>query len=334
MSRSERKHDVVGIGNALVDILCHVEESVLRENGVNKGVMQLIDLPRAAHLYQLMANAEETCGGSAANTVAGIAMLGGCPAFIGKVKSDHLGRVFEEDIRALGAGYSTPPSPGDACFETGRCMVLITPDGERSMNTYLGASEFLSPADIDESLIADSGWIYLEGYRLDGAESRDAFRKAVECCHAHGGKVSLTLSDPHCVERHRGAFHELVRLGVDLVFCNRHELLAYYEAAGLDEALEAAADEFGIVACTDSENGAVIAAGRERHRVAAFETSVVDATGAGDFFAAGMLRGLTSGRDLEDSGRMGCLAASEVVARVGARPTADLKGVFRRRGLA
>lgn len=333
MTGRDSRIDVVGIGNAIVDILCHVEEDFLEINGVEKGIMQLIDMGRAVHLYDLMTSAEETCGGSVANTIAGIALLGGNPAFIGKVKDDHLGHVFATDAHSIGMEYRTTLAHANSEFQTGRSMILITPDGERSMNTYLGAAESLTPDDIDGDLISRSEWIFLEGYLLDGAESQETFREAIKYCHRSGGKVSLTLSDPYCVERHRAAFRELVEQGVELVLCNKDELLSYYLTGSIEEALEQAASEFGIVACTMSEKGAVIAAGDDTHWIDACETQLVDATGAGDFFAAGVLRGLSSGEDLATSGRMGCLAASEVISQVGARPRTNLLQLFRQHGL-
>ena len=323
----------MGIGNAIVDILCPVDPDFLEIHGVNHGIMQLVDLERAAYLYGRMSSTNEVSGGSVANTVAGIVALGGSSAFIGKVKDDHLGRVFRDDLRAQGAEFTTPTAPRDAAFETGRSMILVTPDGERSMNTYLGASEILEVSDMDEDLIAASKWIYLEGYRFDGPECQEAFRVATKRCHDSGGKVSLTLSDPYCVRRHRGSFRGLIRKGLDLLLCNRQELRVLYETENLDIALAEAAKEIDIVACTLSEDGAVVAQQDRRFHVPAVPTRIVDATGAGDLFAAGFLFGLTSGRDLMTAGRMGCLAASEVIGHLGARPESDILSVFRERNL-
>ncbi len=323
-----KKFDVVGIGNAVVDIVCHVEEPFLSDHRVSKGIMQLIDLDRATELYSLMSSAKRTAGGSAANTIAALASLGRSTAYIGKVKADSLGEFFVSDMRSLGAAFNTPLAPTQTKFETGRCMVLVTPDGERSMNTYLGASEFLSSADIDEEIIAASEWIFLEGYRFDGPESQNAFRDAITRCRRAGGKIALTLSDPFCVLRHRRAFRDLIENKLDLLVCNRAELLAMYQTANLDEALRKASQDIGMVACTVGKDGVFVAAEGSKIQCDAVPTQIVDATGAGDFFAAGFLYGLVSGRDLLTAARMGCLAASEVIRHLGARPEMDLRKLF------
>ena len=329
----KKTFQVVGIGNALVDILSHVEEGFLAENGVEKGIMQLIDTARAAELYDRMGPAQEVSGGSAANTIAGIAALGGRTAYVGKVRDDQLGAIFAHDIRAQGAVYETPLADAGAEAETGRCMVLVTPDGERSLNTYLGVSEHLAPGDIDESMMAEAEWIYLEGYRFDGPESHEAFAKAIRACRGAGGRVSLTLSDPFCVERHRDAFREMIRDHVDLLFCNVHEMRAMYHADDLQAAMEMAAAEVDIVVCTASEDGAYILNGGGMEHAHAVPTEINDATGAGDLFAAGFLFGLTQGYDMLTCGRMGCVAAAEVISHIGARPERDLMELFRDHGL-
>jgi sugar/nucleoside kinase (ribokinase family) len=328
-----KKYQVVGIGNAMVDILSHIDDDFLTENNVEKGIMQLIDQARAAELYAKMGPAKEISGGSAANTIAGIAALGGRTAYVGKVRADQLGDIFTHDIRAQGADYDTPHAPVNGAAETGRCMVLVSPDGERSMNTYLGVSEHLTPADIDLSVMVDTDWIYLEGYRFDGPDSHEAFAKAIKACKGAGGRVSLTLSDPFCVERHREAFHIMIREQVDLLFCNEHEMQAMYQTQSLDAALDMAAGEVDTVVCTIGDKGALILSGHERHHAPAIETDIVDATGAGDLFAAGFLHGLTTGRDLLTCGRMGCVAASEVISHLGARPETDLLALFGQRDL-
>ncbi|SIO42996.1 Sugar or nucleoside kinase, ribokinase family [Rhodovulum sp. ES.010] len=328
-----KPYDVVGIGNAMVDVLAHADESFLDTHGVQKGIMQLIDMERAVQLYGQIGPAQEISGGSAANTIAGIAHLGGRTAYVGKVKDDQLGGIFAHDLRAQGADYDTAPAPTDTEGETGRCIVLVTPDGERSMNTYLGVTEHLTPADIDERQVAGAEWIYLEGYRFDGADSHEAFAKAIGAAKSAGGRVSLTLSDPFCVERHRDAFRRMIREDVDLLFANRAEILSMYETEDFHEALSRAAAEVDIVACTESEHGAhVLSEGRHWH-VPAIPTKVVDATGAGDLFAGAFLWGLTAGHDLETCGRMGCVAASEVISHIGARAEADLGALFREHGL-
>ncbi len=325
--------DVVGVGNALVDVLAHVEDGFLSEHGVMKGIMHLIDHERASMLYGLLSEKTEVSGGSAANTVAGVAMLGGSAGFIGKVCADPFGSVFAADLARLGVKFATPRAPEASEFETGRSTVMISPDGERTMNTYLGAAEFLSSSDIDPEVICSARWIFLEGFRLDGSDSVEAFRKAVTLCHDAVGSVALTLSDPFCVERNRNAFGELINGGVELLLCNREELTSMYEVDDVESALELAAGEVPIVACTMSENGAIIAEGKKRFRVGAYPADVVDVTGAGDLFAAGFLHALVSGADLESAGQMGCAAASEVISHVGARPQRDLRAYFRELGL-
>lgn len=328
-----KPYHVVGIGNAMVDVLAHAEDSFLESHGVQKGIMQLIDMERAVHLYGQIGPAQEISGGSAANTIAGIAHLGGRTAYVGKVKDDQLGAIFAHDLRAQGAEYETPMAPNGAEGETGRCIVLVTPDGERSMNTYLGVTEHLTPADIDERQVAGAEWIYLEGYRFDGPDSHEAFAKAIGAAKAAGGRVALTLSDPFCVERHRDAFRRMIRADVDLLFANRAEMLSMYETEDFDEALARAAAEIEIVACTDSENGAHILSAGNRWHAPAVPTQIVDATGAGDLFAGAFLWGLTAGHDLETCGRMGCVAASEIISHIGARAEADLQALFKDHGL-
>lgn len=328
-----KKFQVVGIGNAMVDVLSHAEEAFLETNGIGKGIMQLIDMERAVTLYDRIGPAKEISGGSAANTIAGIAALGGRTAYVGKVKDDQLGRIFAHDLRAQGAVYETALAPADSEQETGRCIVLVTPDGERSMNTYLGWSEFLTPADIDEVQMAEADWIYLEGYRFDGPESHAAFAKAIRACKGAGGRVSVTLSDPFCVERHRDAFRKMIHDDVDLLFANRAEIMSMYQTDDFESALQAAAADVAIVACTESEKGAHILAEGQRWHAPAYPTRIVDATGAGDLFAGAFLWGLTNGHGYEMAGRMGCLAASEVISHIGARPEADLTDLFRGQGL-
>ncbi len=324
---------IVGIGNAMVDVLSHATDAFLAENGVQKGIMQLTDKARGVELYSRIGPAQEISGGSAANTIAGIAHLGGRTAYVGKVKDDQLGAIFAHDLRAQGAVYETAPAPGDHPEETGRCIVLVTPDGERSMNTYLGVTEFLEASDIDEAQIAAAEWIYLEGYRFDGPDSIAAFDRAIAACHGGGGRVSLTLSDPFCIERHRDDFSAMLRDHVDLLFANRSEILSMYQTDDFEAALARAASEVAIVACTESEKGAHVLADGQRWHVPAVPTSIVDATGAGDLFASGFLWGLAEGHDLETCGRMGCIAASEVISHIGARPEADLKDLFRQHGV-
>ncbi|WP_114964577.1 adenosine kinase [Alkalilacustris brevis] len=327
-----KKFQVVGIGNAMVDILAHTDEEFLAENGIGKGIMQLIDMERAVSLYDQVGPAREISGGSAANTIAGIAALGGRTAYIGKVCDDQLGAIFAHDLRAQGAVYKTPMAPRDSAQETGRCIVLVTPDGERSMNTYLGWSENLAPEDIDEDLLRDAEWLYLEGYRFDGPDSHAAFAQAIATTRAAGGRVALTLSDPFCVERHRAAFRMMIQADVDLLFANRAELLSMYETTDFDAALKAAASEVAIVAGTDSANGVHVLAEGQHWHVPAVPSRVTDATGAGDMFAGAFLWALAEGRSLSDCGRLGNIAASEVIGHIGARPEADLRALFAAHG--
>lgn len=324
---------VVGIGNAMVDVLSHAEEEFLAANGIGKGIMQLIDMPRAVDLYSRIGPAKEISGGSAANTIAGIAHLGGRTAYVGKVKDDQLGTIFAHDLRAQGAVYETPMAPKGNGQETGRCIVLVTPDGERSMNTYLGWSEFLTSADIFEEQMAQAEWIYLEGYRFDGPDSHEAFAKAIRSCKGAGGQVSVTLSDPFCVERHRDAFRKMIVEDVDLLFANRAELLSMYQTEDFAAALTQAASDVAIVACTEGDKGAHILSQGQHWHVPAIPTQIKDATGAGDLFAGAFLWGMTNGHDLETAGRMGCIAASEVISHIGARPEADLRTMFRQHSL-
>ena len=328
-----KEFHVVGIGNAMVDILAEADDAFLAENGVGKGIMQLIDMDRAVELYAAIGPAREISGGSAANTIAGIAALGGRTAYVGKVKDDQLGAIFAHDLRAQGAVYETHLAPKTAHDETGRCIVLVTPDGERSMNTYLGVTEHLAPSDIDEEQMAAAEWIYLEGYRFDGPESHEAFARAIAAAKKAGGSVALTLSDPFCVERHRDAFREMIANDIDLLFANRAEIMSMYETDDFETALARGAADVEILACTESEHGAHILSDGQRWHAPAVPVKIVDATGAGDLFAGAFLWGLTHGHPLETCGNMGCVAASEVITHIGARPEADLKTLFRTHGL-
>lgn len=325
-----KKFQVVGIGNAMVDVLTHADETFLDDHGITKGIMQLIDMERAVRLYDAVGLATEMSGGSAANTIAGIAHLGGRCAYVGKVKDDQLGHIFAHDLRAQGAVYETPLAPKTAVDETGRCIVLVTPDGERSMNTYLGVTEHLAPADIDAQMMREAEWLFLEGYRFDGPESHEAFAKAIAAARDAGGRVSITLSDPFCIERHRDAFARMLREDVDLLFANRAEIEHMYPGAGnFEAAMAAAADEVAIVVATDSANGCYVLSDGHKTHVPAIPTKIVDATGAGDLFAGGFLWGLTEGYALETCARMGNIAASEVISHLGARVEADLRALFR-----
>ncbi|MCB1351108.1 MAG: adenosine kinase [Rhodobacteraceae bacterium] len=329
-----KTYQVVGVGNAIVDVISRVREEFLTEHAVERGIMQLVGRDRAVELYSSMGVAREVSGGSAANTIAGLAALGVRTAYVGKVKDDQLGAIFAHDLRAQGAGFDTPPAPRDHPHETGRCMVLVTPDGERSMSTYLGVSEFLSPADIDEAQMADAEWIFLEGYRFDGPESHAAFARAIHACKSAGGKVAITLSDPFCVERHREAFLAMIRSDVDLLVANEHELKSLYQTDVLEWAMGRAQAEVPMTACTVGARGAFLMSGGRRVHATAMPARVVDATGAGDLFAAGLLHGLTAGRDMLTATRMGCIAAAEIISHIGARPEEDLRRIFAQEGVA
>jgi sugar/nucleoside kinase (ribokinase family) len=328
-----KKYQVVGIGNAMVDVLAKVEDDFLDDNGIEKGIMTLIDTARATELYGKMGPAREISGGSAANTIAGLAALGSRTAYVGKVKDDQLGAIFAHDLRAQGADYDTPLAPASHTAETGRCMVLVSPDHERSMNTYLGVTEFLSPDDIDESQMADAEWLYLEGYRFDGPDSHAAFAKAIAACKGAGGKISVTLSDPFCVNRHRDAFRTLIHDHIDLLFCNEHELKALYETDDLSIAFSLARKDVPMLACTVGANGAYAYVDGTDYHDPATASKVMDVTGAGDLFAAGYLHGMVNGRNPISCLRMGNLAAGEIISHIGARPEADLKALFGAHGL-
>jgi sugar/nucleoside kinase (ribokinase family) len=326
------KFDVVGIGNAIVDIITRCDEAFLSNHGMEKGFMQLIDASQANELYADMAAAHEQSGGSVANSCAGIASFGGRCGFIGRVAGDQFGKVFAHDIRAVGVAYDTPAS--DAGLPTARCLVLVTDDGERTMNTFLGASTELGAQDIDADLIASAKITYLEGYLFDKPEAKAAFHEAAKLARAAGRKVALSLSDAFCVDRHREDFLSLVRGGVDILFANETEITSLYEMNNFDDAAGAVRAEAEIAVLTRSEEGAVIISGNETIHVPADPVEkVVDATGAGDLYAAGFLHGLTSGFSLEICGRLGALAASEIISHIGARPEADLKELAKSKGL-
>ena len=316
--------DVVGIGNAIVDVISHADDSFLEQNNLPKGAMTLIDDDRAHSLYDSMGPGVEMSGGSAANTIAGIASFGGNAAFIGKVRDDQLGEVFSHDIRSLGVTFETPP--GNDGASTARCLILVTPDAQRTMNTFLGACVDLGPDDVDPALIESAKVTYLEGYLWDPPWAKDAFRKAVEIAHGAGRKVALTLSDAFCVDRYREEFRDLVSGGVDIVFANEAELLSLYEVDEFDDGLQAIRGHCEIAALTRSEKGSVIVSGDEIHVIdAAPVARVVDTTGAGDLYAAGFLYGYTNGQDLAACGHLASLAAGEIISHFGARPDVPLR---------
>ena len=319
---------VLGIGHALVDIIAPCEESLLAEFSLVKGAMRLTSAEEAAALYEKMGPAVETSGGSAANTCAGIASLGGRAGFAGKVGRDQFASVFAHDIRSIGVSFHRGKS--DSENPTGRCLILITPDGERTLNTNLGAAAEFAEADLDHDAIQSAQIVYLEGYLFDPPAARKAFFTAADFARGNGAKVAFTLSDPFCVDRHREAFRTFIRERVDIVFANEKELLSLYP----DEACAAIRTECDLAAITRSEKGSVILHGDVSIKVPAVAIQkLVDATGAGDLYAAGFIFGLGSGRDLETCARLGSLAASEVVTQVGPRPRRPLSEQARSHGL-
>jgi sugar/nucleoside kinase (ribokinase family) len=329
---TEASIDVVGIGNAIVDVIAHSEEEFLAREGLVKGTMTLIDSVRAEALYQMMGPAIEASGGSAGNTMAGLASLGGNGAYIGKVRDDFLGEVFRHDITAIGVRFETRAAtsgPG-----TARCLILVTPDGQRTMNTYLGACADLEPADIDPDVVSAAQITYLEGYLFDPPQAQDAFRKAAAISHAAGRKVALSLSDPFCVGRHRAGFRDLVDGHVDILFANEAEICSLYETDDFAAAAAAVRGHVAIAALTRSASGSVVLAdGAEHHIAAAPVARVVDTTGAGDLYASGFLHGLTRDLPLPICGKIGSLCAAEIISHFGARPEVKLAQLVDRAGL-
>jgi sugar/nucleoside kinase (ribokinase family) len=327
------RYDVLGIGNAIVDVIARAEDDFLLAQGMNKGGMALIDEPRAMAIYAAMGPAVESSGGSAANTIVGVASLGGRAAFVGKVKDDPLGRAFTHDIRAAKVAFDTKPA--SAGPSTARCYIMVTPDGERTMNTFLGAAQELTPGDIDEEAVAASAIVYLEGYLWDPPQAKDAFVKAAGIAHKAGRRVALTLSDAFCVDRYRGEFLELLRRGtVDILFANEHELRSLYETADFDTAAKALRGDAKLAVITRSEKGCVVVSAEGLIAVpAASVDNVVDVTGAGDLFAAGFLVGHSRGKDHRSAAKLGALAAAEVIQHIGARPAVSLKALAEENGL-
>ncbi len=316
--------DVVGIGNAIVDVLVQADERFLGDHGLTKGTMALVDEQQAEGLYASVGPGLETSGGSAANTLAGIAQLGGRAGFIGRVRDDQLGVIFAHDIRSVGARFETPAATAGP--STARCLILVTPDAQRTMCTYLGASVGLDPADLDLELVAQAKVLYLEGYLWDSDDAKKAFIAAAEVARAHGGEVALSLSDAFCVERHRDSFLELVDGHVDILFANEMEITALYRANSFEEAAEQVRGRCRIAALTRSALGSVVLSGDQTLAVEPFTLGpLLDTTGAGDLYAAGFLHAYTQGQDLEACGRLGSLCAGQVVTQLGPRPQGSLR---------
>ncbi|MGH7005895.1 MAG: adenosine kinase [Alphaproteobacteria bacterium] len=327
---SAAQYDVVGIGNAIVDVIARADDGFLQGRKLAKGAMTLIDEAEADALYAAMGPGTESSGGSAANTMAGVASLGGTGALFGKVRDDQLGKVFAHDIRAIGVSFeSAPATAGPA---TARCLILVTPDAQRTMNTYLGACVNLGPEDVDEAVVKRARVTYLEGYLWDPPRAKEAFLRAAKIAHGAGRKVSLSLSDAFCVGRYRTEFRDLVAGHVDILFANETEIMALYEVDSFDAALQEVRGKCEIACLTRSEKGSVIVAGEEVHVIDVDRVgAVVDTTGAGDLYAAGFLFGWTHGYGLARAGRTASLAAAEAISHVGARPQTSLKALVKQK---
>ena len=316
--------DVLGIGNAIVDVISRADEAFLTKHALTKGAMMLIDETRAETLYAAMGPGVEVSGGSCGNTMAGVASFGGRGAYIGKVRDDQLGGVFGHDLKATGVSFETARATSGPA--TARCLILVTPDAQRTMSTYLGACTGLGPGDIDMARIGSATVTYVEGYLWDAPEAKKAVLKAFDAAHAAGRQVSITLSDSFCVDRYRAEFRDLIRDKVDILFANEAEIKSLYQVKSFDEALAAARAEGKIAALPRSEKGSVVVKGAETHTVAAAPVAkVVDTTGAGDLYASGFLFGLTRGKPLGECARLGGIAAAEIISHVGARPEKALR---------
>jgi len=325
------QYQAVGVGNAVVDVISQCDDRFLARMGIDKGVMQLVGQERGAFLYHNMADRTQMAGGSVANTIAGLGALGLSTAFIGRVCDDGPGRDYVADMARAGTDFINPPVAAGT-LPTSRSLIFVTPDGERSMNTYLGISTELGPEDVKADVVGGAGLLFLEGYLFDKDPGKAAFMAAARAARAAGGKAGITLSDPFCVDRHRNDFRKLVR-ELDFVIGNEHEWKALYQTGDLGAALEQAAAESGLVVCTRSGHDVVLVEGEQTASVPVRAITPVDATGAGDQFAAGFLYGVATGRPLAVCGRMGCIAAAEVIGHVGARPERDVRAMFAAEGL-
>ena len=329
---SDTRFDVVGIGNAIVDILGRCDDAFLAQHNAPKGHMRIVDDTTISALYAAMGPSVEISGGSAANTLAGIASFGGRAAFIGKVADDEFGRIFAHDIKAADVTFSSKPVAGKE--PTSRSLILVTPDGERTMNTFLGISTDLDDGEIDPDVISSSAIIYLEGYLFDRPDAKAAFRQAVKIAKQAGRQVALSLSDSFCVDRHREEFIDLIRNGVDIIFANESEITSLYETSDFEIAAQNAGRDTRLAALTRSAKGSVILSeGRRLEIPVAPVDKVIDSTGAGDLYAAGFLYGISAGLGLETSGKLGSLAAAEIISHMGARPNAPLEKIARAQGI-
>jgi sugar/nucleoside kinase (ribokinase family) len=326
------RYQVVGIGNAIVDVLAQAEDTFLDHMGITKGIMQLVERDRAETLYGAMHERVEAAGGSVANSLAGLGQLGLATAFIGRVRDDALGRFYARALTQEGTDFPNAPVAG-AELPTSRSMIFVSPDGERSMNTYLGISAEVGPQDVSATVAGQTDYLFLEGYLFDKDQGKAAFRKAAAECHKGGGKAGIALSDPFCVDRHRDDFRRLVKDEMDFVIGNIHEWTSLYQTEDLEAALAQAHADCGTVVCTRSGDSVIVIRGDERSEVPVARVVPVDATGAGDQFAAGFLYGLATGQSLTVAARMGIVAAREVIGHVGARPMADVKALFLQQGL-
>ncbi|MEM6637988.1 MAG: adenosine kinase [Pseudomonadota bacterium] len=325
-----KTYDVVGIGNAVVDVISEADDSYLDLMGIEKGIMQLVERKRGEMLYAGMKDRVQAAGGSVANTLAGLGALGLHTAFMGRVRDDALGRFYVDEMARVGCDFvNAPVAEGD--LPTSRSMIFVSPDGERSMNTYLGISSDVGPEDVPEDVAAGTRIVFLEGYLFDKDNGKAAFRRAAERCRSAGGMAGITLSDPFCVDRHRDDFRSLVQ-ELDYVIGNQQEWESLYQTE-LSSALEQAAAESGLIVCTRSGHDVVLVRKDEEAVAPVQEITPVDATGAGDQFAAGFLYGLATGAPLEVCGRMGCVAAAEVIGHIGPRPQANVKALFEKEGL-
>jgi sugar/nucleoside kinase (ribokinase family) len=325
-------YQVVGIGNAIVDVLSHSDDSFLDIMGIEKGIMQLIERDRAELLYASMSDRQQAPGGSVANTLAGLGHLELRTAFMGRVHNDALGRYYADALAGDGTDFVNPPVP-DGELPTSRSMIFVSPDGERAMNTYLGISAEVGPDDVPEDVAAEAEILFLEGYLFDKDKGKEAFLKATRLCKQGGGRAGIALSDPFCVDRHREDFRDLVRNEMDYVIGNAREWSSLYQTEDLENALAHAAVDCGIVVCTRSGDDVILIRGAERVNVPVHRVTPVDATGAGDQFAAGFLYGLSTGRDLATCGRMGVICAGEVIGHMGPRPETSTADLFRQAGL-